>query len=74
MNKVLKTSVAALVELNMLKNITVYVVAGFLDGFKARASNIVFDVFIDICQDPIQNMGAHNAKIYISLSLHHQLV
>ncbi|KAH0889966.1 hypothetical protein HID58_052395 [Brassica napus] len=42
-NKVLKTSVSGLVELNILKNLTVYVVAGSLGRFKSYASNIVFD-------------------------------
>ncbi|CAN7068581.1 unnamed protein product [Brassica oleracea var. botrytis] len=55
-NKVLKTSVSDLLELNILKNLTVYVVAGSLGRFKSHASNIVFDVFIAICQDPAQNM------------------
>ncbi|CAN6835416.1 unnamed protein product [Brassica oleracea] len=39
-NNVLKTSVSGLVELNILKNLTVYVVAGSLAT----------------CQDPAQNM------------------
>ncbi|CAN7034458.1 unnamed protein product [Brassica oleracea var. botrytis] len=42
-NKVLKTSVTVLVELNILKNLTVYVVADSLGRFKSHASNIVFD-------------------------------
>ncbi|CAN6824724.1 unnamed protein product [Brassica oleracea] len=42
-NKVLKTSVSGLVELNILKNLTVYVVAGSLGRFKSHVSNIVFD-------------------------------
>ncbi|CAN6845835.1 unnamed protein product [Brassica oleracea] len=42
-NKVLKTSVSGLVELNILKNLTVYVVAGSLGRFKSHANNIVFD-------------------------------
>nr|VDD36850.1 unnamed protein product [Brassica oleracea] len=42
-NKVLKTSVSGLVELNILKNLTVYVVAGSLGRFKSHASNILFD-------------------------------
>ncbi|CAF1759462.1 unnamed protein product [Brassica napus] len=42
-NKVLKTSVSGLVELNILKNLTVYVVAGSLGGFKSHARNIMFD-------------------------------
>nr|VDD47842.1 unnamed protein product [Brassica oleracea] len=48
--------VSDLLELNILKNLTVYVVAGSLGRFKSHASNIVFDVFIAICQDPAQNM------------------
>nr|VDD44663.1 unnamed protein product [Brassica oleracea] len=55
-NKVLKTSVSGLVELNILKNLTVYVVSGSLGRFKSHASNIVFDLFIATCQDPAQNM------------------
>ncbi|KAF2553767.1 hypothetical protein F2Q68_00035284 [Brassica cretica] len=41
--KVLKTSVSGLVELNILKNLTVYVVAGSLGRFNSHLSNIVFD-------------------------------
>ncbi|KAL0650506.1 hypothetical protein Bca4012_093197 [Brassica carinata] len=41
--KVLKTSVSGLVELNILKKLTVYVVAGSLGRFKSHPSNIVFD-------------------------------
>ncbi|WZZ47057.1 hypothetical protein YC2023_043316 [Brassica napus] len=47
-NKVLKTSVSGLVELNILKNLTVYVVAGSLGRFKSHASNIVFDLLAKI--------------------------
>nr|VDD14214.1 unnamed protein product [Brassica oleracea] len=42
-NKVLKMSVSGLVELNILKNLTVYVVTGSLGRFKSHASNIMFD-------------------------------
>ncbi|XP_010489363.1 PREDICTED: 3-hydroxy-3-methylglutaryl-coenzyme A reductase 2 [Camelina sativa] len=54
--KVLKTSVAALVELNMLKNLTGSAMAGSLGGFNAHASNIVSAVFIATGQDPAQNV------------------
>ncbi|KAF7130146.1 hypothetical protein RHSIM_Rhsim10G0191200 [Rhododendron simsii] len=54
--KVLKTEVAALVELNMLKNLTGSAVAGALGGFNAHASNIVSAVFIATGQDPAQNV------------------
>ncbi|RDX90351.1 3-hydroxy-3-methylglutaryl-coenzyme A reductase 1, partial [Mucuna pruriens] len=54
--KVLKTSVEALVELNMLKNLTGSAVAGALGGFNAHASNIVSAVYIATGQDPAQNV------------------
>lgn len=56
MKKVLKTTVAALVELNMLKNLTGSAVAGALGGFNAHAANIVSAVFIATGQDPAQNI------------------
>ncbi|OAY61019.1 3-hydroxy-3-methylglutaryl-coenzyme A reductase 3 [Manihot esculenta] len=54
--KVLKTNVAALVELNMLKNLTGSAVAGSLGGFNAHASNVVTAVYIATGQDPAQNV------------------
>jgi hydroxymethylglutaryl-CoA reductase (NADPH) len=54
--KVLKTSVAAMVELNMLKNLTGSAIAGALGGFNAHASNLVSAVFIATGQDPAQNI------------------
>nr|ADJ18178.1 3-hydroxy-3-methylglutaryl coenzyme A reductase [Eucalyptus grandis x Eucalyptus urophylla] len=54
--KVLKTSVEALVELNMLKNLTGSAMAGALGGFNAHASNIVAAIFIATGQDPAQNV------------------
>lgn len=54
--KVLKTTVPALVELNMLKNLAGSAVAGALGGFNAHASNIVSAVFIATGQDPAQNI------------------
>ncbi|ESQ50774.1 hypothetical protein EUTSA_v10022614mg [Eutrema salsugineum] len=53
---VLKTSVEALVELNVLKNLTGSAMAGSLGGFNAHASNIVSAVFIATGQDPAQNV------------------
>ncbi|KAL3505525.1 hypothetical protein ACH5RR_035366 [Cinchona calisaya] len=55
-NKVLRTTVPALVELNMLKNLTGSAVAGALGGFNAHAANIVSAVFIATGQDPAQNV------------------
>nr|WEU38154.1 3-hydroxy-3-methylglutaryl coenzyme A reductase [Paris polyphylla] len=54
--KVLKTTVPALVELNMIKNLAGSAVAGSLGGFNAHASNIVSAVFIATGQDPAQNV------------------
>nr|XP_043608336.1 3-hydroxy-3-methylglutaryl coenzyme A reductase 2-B-like [Erigeron canadensis] len=54
--KVLKTTVAALVELNMLKNLTGSAMAGALGGFNAHASNIVSAVYLATGQDPAQNV------------------
>ncbi|XP_019172325.1 PREDICTED: 3-hydroxy-3-methylglutaryl-coenzyme A reductase 1-like [Ipomoea nil] len=54
--KVLKTEVASLVELNMLKNLTGSAMAGALGGFNAHASNIVSAVYIATGQDPAQNV------------------
>uniref|UniRef100_A0A0D3CKU2 Uncharacterized protein n=2 Tax=Brassica TaxID=3705 RepID=A0A0D3CKU2_BRAOL len=51
-----KTSVAVLVELNMLKNLTVSAVGGSLGGLNAHTSNIMFDEFMATCQVPAQNM------------------
>lgn len=55
-SNVLKTTVAALVELNMLKNLTGSAIAGSLGGFNAHAANIVSAVFIATGQDPAQNI------------------
>ncbi|KAE8008940.1 hypothetical protein FH972_005398 [Carpinus fangiana] len=53
---VLKTNVAALAELNMLKNLAGSAVAGALGGFNAHASNIVAAIYIATGQDPAQNV------------------
>ncbi|GER32018.1 3-hydroxy-3-methylglutaryl-coenzyme A reductase [Striga asiatica] len=55
-SKVLKSNVASLVELNMLKNLTGSAIAGSLGGFNAHAANIVSAVFIATGQDPAQNI------------------
>ncbi|KAK9164776.1 hypothetical protein Syun_005678 [Stephania yunnanensis] len=54
--KVLKTTVPALVELNVLKNLTGSAMAGALGGFNAHASNIVSALYIATGQDPAQNV------------------
>ncbi|KAJ7015217.1 3-hydroxy-3-methylglutaryl-coenzyme A reductase 1 [Populus alba] len=54
--KVLKTNIDTLVELNMLKNLAGSAMAGALGGFNAHASNIVTAVYIATGQDPAQNV------------------
>nr|XP_043635739.1 3-hydroxy-3-methylglutaryl coenzyme A reductase 1-like [Erigeron canadensis] len=54
--KVLKTNIAALMELNMLKNMAGSALAGTLGGFNAHASNLVSAIFIATGQDPAQNV------------------
>nr|AGF87122.1 3-hydroxy-3-methylglutaryl-coenzyme A reductase 3 [Litchi chinensis] len=54
--KMLKTNVGALVELNMLKNLTGSAMAGALGGFNAHASNIVSAIYLATGQDPAQNV------------------
>ncbi|GAB2209595.1 hypothetical protein Droror1_Dr00026813 [Drosera rotundifolia] len=43
---VLKTDVASLIELNILKNLASSAAAGALGGFNAHESNIVYAIFI----------------------------
>lgn len=54
--KVLKTTIPALVELNMVKNLAGSAMAGALGGFNAHASNIVSAIYIATGQDPAQNV------------------
>ncbi|XP_039174160.1 3-hydroxy-3-methylglutaryl-coenzyme A reductase 2-like [Eucalyptus grandis] len=54
--RVLKTSVEALVKVNMLKNLTGSAMARALGGFNAHASNIVTAIYIATGQDPAQNV------------------
>lgn len=53
---VLKTSVAALTELNYSKNMLGSAVAGSIGGFNAHAANVVTAIFLATGQDPAQNV------------------
>lgn len=53
---VLKTSVKALVDLNINKNLVGSAMAGSIGGFNAHASNIVTAVYLATGQDPAQNV------------------
>lgn len=59
-NRVLKTSVDDLVELNTLKNLAGSAVAGSMGGFNAHAANIVTAIYIATGQDPAQNVESSN--------------
>ncbi|RIB30838.1 hydroxymethylglutaryl-coenzyme A reductase-domain-containing protein [Gigaspora rosea] len=58
--KVLKTSVEALVKLNISKNLVGSAIAGSIGGFNAHAANIVTAMFIATGQDPAQNVESSN--------------
>lgn len=55
---VLKTSTAALCDLNVAKNLTGSALAGSIGGFNAHAANIVTAIFIATGQDAAQNIGS----------------
>ncbi|XP_032684231.1 3-hydroxy-3-methylglutaryl-coenzyme A reductase isoform X2 [Odontomachus brunneus] len=57
---VLKTSVHALVDRNIIKNMVGSAVAGSIGGFNAHAANIVTAIYIATGQDPAQNVGSSN--------------
>ncbi|XP_071439228.1 3-hydroxy-3-methylglutaryl-coenzyme A reductase [Hetaerina americana] len=56
----LKTSVQALVDVNITKNMMGSAIAGSIGGFNAHAANIVTAIFIATGQDPAQNVGSSN--------------
>ncbi|CAL8277046.1 unnamed protein product [Merluccius merluccius] len=58
--EVLKTSSAALVDLNINKNLVGSVMAGSIGGFNAQAANIVAAIYIACGQDPAQTVGSSN--------------
>ena len=57
---VLKTSVEALCNLNVKKNLVGSAMAGSIGGFNAHASNILTAVFLATGQDPAQNVESSN--------------
>ena len=56
----LKTHVAALVDLNITKNLIGSSIAGSIGGFNAHAANIVSAIFIATGQDPAQVVSSSN--------------
>lgn len=57
---VLKTSVHALVDVNISKNMIGSAIAGSIGGFNAHAANVVTAIYIATGQDPAQNVGSSN--------------
>lgn len=58
--KVLKTTVDALVELNISKNLIGSAMAGSVGGFNAHAANILTAIYLATGQDPAQNVESSN--------------
>ncbi|EGO03592.1 hypothetical protein SERLA73DRAFT_149844 [Serpula lacrymans var. lacrymans S7.3] len=57
---VLKTTVEALCNLNIKKNLVGSAMAGSIGGFNAHAANILTAVFLATGQDPAQNVESSN--------------
>jgi hydroxymethylglutaryl-CoA reductase (NADPH) len=57
---VLKTTVDALIELNISKNLIGSAMAGSIGGFNAHAANILTAMYIAAGQDPAQNVESSN--------------
>ncbi len=57
---VLKTTVAALVNLNTKKNLIGSAMAGSIGGFNAHAANILTAIYLATGQDPAQNVESSN--------------
>lgn len=58
--KVLKTTVGAIVELNISKNLVGSAMAGSVGGFNAHAANILTAIYLASGQDPAQNVESSN--------------
>ncbi|CAL1537459.1 unnamed protein product [Lymnaea stagnalis] len=65
---ILKTTVPALVELNISKNLVGSAMAGSIGGFNAHASNIVTAIYIATGQDPAQNIASSNCIVLMEPS------
>ncbi|KAM6953987.1 3-hydroxy-3-methylglutaryl-coenzyme A reductase-like [Aplochiton taeniatus] len=58
--EVLKTSTAAMVDVNINKNLVGSAMAGSIGGFNAHAANLVAAIYIACGQDPAQCVGSSN--------------
>jgi hydroxymethylglutaryl-CoA reductase (NADPH) len=64
---VLKTTAAALVEVNEAKNMIGSAMAGSIGGFNAHASNILTAMYLACGQDPAQNVEASQCMTYMAV-------
>jgi hydroxymethylglutaryl-CoA reductase (NADPH) len=62
---ILKTSVPALVDLNISKNFMGSAMSGSIGGFNAHASNMVTAIYIACGQDPAQNVCSSNCMTVV---------
>ncbi|KAF7655563.1 hypothetical protein LDENG_00054170 [Lucifuga dentata] len=58
--EVLKTTTAALVDVNINKNLVGSAMAGSIGGFNAHSANLVAAIYIACGQDPAQSVGSSN--------------
>lgn len=63
---VLKSSVEAMVDLNIRKNLIGSAMAGSIGGFNAHAANILTAVFLATGQDPAQNVESSQCMTLMS--------
>jgi len=70
--KILKTSVDAMIELNYVKNMIGSSVAGSIGGNNAHASNIVTAMFIACGQDVAQNVESSNCITTMEKDTHNE--
>ncbi|XP_057300063.1 3-hydroxy-3-methylglutaryl-coenzyme A reductase 2-like [Hydractinia symbiolongicarpus] len=66
--KTLKTSVEALIDVNINKNLIGSAMAGSIGGQNAHAANIVTAIFIATGQDPAQNVVSSNCITLLEAS------
>ena len=59
-HRTLKTTVKAIVQTNIDKNLVGSAMAGTIGGFNAHASNVVTAIFLATGQDPAQNVESSN--------------
>jgi hydroxymethylglutaryl-CoA reductase (NADPH) len=69
--KVLKTTIERIVDVNIQKNLVGSAMAGSIGGFNAHASNMVTAVFIACGQDPAQNVESSQCLTFMEVDGDH---